>query len=152
MPSAVRSADIHAPVATVFRFIADEPEQMAHWFPAIELQERITPPPTRIGSRSRYVYNMLGVKIKGEHEVRQLIPNQHLVIRTLSGIDSTFAFTFAPSAVGTHLTLEVTYALPGSVLGQLINGVAIEQRSQRDLVEAVANLKAMLERTLSSAG
>src|SRR5215510_12012799 len=97
MPYVEQSIEIHAPVEAVFDIIANQPERMAEWWPPIELQERVTPPPTDLGSVSRYVYNMMGVKIRGEHEVLAMTPNEHLQVKTTSGIDSQFDFHFAPS-------------------------------------------------------
>lgn len=146
MPLVEQSIDIHTPVEAVFGMIADQPERQAEWWPPIELQERVSPPPTQIGSVSRYVYNMMGVKIKGEHEVIELVPNEYLKVKTSSGIDSTFEFLFAPAGNNTHLTIRVDYKLPGSVIGQLLNKLVIEQKNESDLREGLANLKAILER------
>lgn len=145
MPLVEQSIDIQTPVSTVFGMIADQPERQAEWWPPIELQERVSPPPTKLGSVSRYVYNMMGVKIKGEHEVVELVPNEYLKVKTTSGIDSTFEFIFAPNGDGTYLTIRVDYKLPGSVIGQLLNKLVIEQKNESDLREGLANLKAILE-------
>ncbi len=145
MPQVEESIDIHAPVEVVFDLIANQPERMAEWWPPIELQERVTAPPTRIGSVSRYVYNMMNVTIRGEHEVLAMVENQHLRVETTSGIDSAFDFHFAPIPAGTRLTIRVEYALPGSIVGQLMNRVIIEERNLRDLQEGLRNLKAIAE-------
>jgi uncharacterized membrane protein len=145
MPHVEESIEIHAPVEVVFDLIAEQPERMAEWWPPIELQERVTPPPTAVGSIARYVYNMMNVTIRGEHEVIVLEPNQHLRVETISGIDSAFDFHFAPTNAGTRLTIRVDYSLPGSVLGQLMNRVIIEERNLKDLQEGLRNLKAIAE-------
>ncbi|MCB9455156.1 MAG: SRPBCC family protein [Anaerolineaceae bacterium] len=108
--------DIAAPLETVFGFIADTPERQPEWWGQFELQERVTPPPTHLGSVSRYVYNMLGVTINGEHEVVGINRPEYLHVRTTSGIDSAFEFFFAPQDGGTRLTVRVDYKLPGSVI------------------------------------
>jgi len=146
MPLVEQSIDIHVPVQAVYWMIADQPERQAEWWPPIELQERVTPPPTGLGSVSRYVYNMMGVKIKGEHEVIEMARDEYLKVKTTSGIDSTFEFLFAPSENGTYLTIRVDYKLPGSVIGQLLNKLVIEQKNEADLRDGLANLKAILER------
>lgn len=145
MPHVEQSITIDAPPDAVFDLIANQPERMPEWWHAFELQTRVTPPPTAIGSVSRYVYNMMGVKIKGEHQVIEMAENAHLMVKTMSGIDSAFEFTFAPMDGGTELTVRVEYTLPGSVLGQLLNRLAIEQRNERDLVEGLQNLKQIVE-------
>lgn len=145
MPKVEQSIEINAPVTEVFQFIANKPERMVDWWPPIEVQERVTPAPTVIGSKSRYVYNMMGVKISGQHEVMAMNENQHLHVKTISGIDSSFDFTFTPSGSGTTLTIRVDYTMPGSVLGQLLNKIAIEDKNKRDLEEGLQNLKDILE-------
>jgi len=146
MPLVEQSIDIHAPVEAVFGMIAHQPERQAEWWPPIELQERVSPPPTNVGSVSRYVYNMMGVKINGEHEVIEISENQYLHVKTISGIDSAFEFIFQPTNNGTNLTIRVDYKLPGSVLGQLLNKLVIEKKNEDDLRQGLANLKAIVER------
>jgi coenzyme Q-binding protein COQ10 len=145
MPLVEQSIEIESPVSAVFGMIADQPERQAEWWPPIELQERVTPPPTVLGSRSRYVYNMMGVKIKGEHEVLELAHNEYLKVKTISGIDSEFEFFFQSHGSGTLLTIRVNYNLPGSVIGQLLNKMVIEKKNEDDLRDGLANLKAILE-------
>ena len=146
MPQVTEFIDINAPVAVVFHLIAQQPERMAEWWPPIELQERVTPPPTGLGSVSRYVYNMMNVSIRGEHEVIVYEENQHLRVETVSGIDSLFDFQFEPlNDILTRLTIMVDYTLPGSVVGQLMNRLVIEERNIQDLQEGLHNLKRMAE-------
>jgi uncharacterized membrane protein len=146
MPQVEESIDIAAPVSVVFNLIAHQPERMAAWWPPIELQERVTPPPTRVGSIARYVYNMLNVDIRGEHEVMAYAENRHLRVETISGIDSAFDFHFEPLAEDhTRLTIQVDYRLPGSIVGQLVNRVFIEEKNISDLQAGLRNLKVMAE-------
>ncbi len=146
MPHVEQSIKIQAPVEAVFSLVAHQPERMAEWWPPIELQERVTPPPTVVGSISRYVYNMMNVEIRGEHQVMQLDANAHLVVQTISGIDSAFDFEFTPNEDGsTTLNIRVDYSLPGSVIGQLMNRVFIEERNLADLREGLENLKRIVE-------
>src|SRR5690606_13389768 len=122
-----------------------QPERMPEWWHAFELQQRVTPAPTTVGSISRYAYNMMGIRIKGEHQVMQLDENARLVIKTLSGIDGMFEFTLTPLEDGTRLQVRVALTLPGSVLGQRLNRLTIEQKNERDLYDALENLKRIAE-------
>ena len=141
-----QSIAIAAPPARVFAFIAGEPEQMPHWWGLFEAQTPITPPPVQVGSTAYYVYNMMGVRIKGEHQVVALEDDAYLMIQTLTGIDCAFEFSFDPmDDGGTYLTVSVEYALPGAVLGQVISRPAIEQANERELSAALARLKALVE-------
>jgi len=56
---------------------------------------------------------MMGIRIKGEHQVLQIEDRQHLVVRTLSGLDSMFDFSLAEIDGATRLTVRVAYSLPG---------------------------------------
>ena len=145
MPQVELSIDIQASPASVFALIADQPERISEWWPSFELQQRVTPPPTGIGSISRYTYNMMGIRIKGEHQVLQMEALQHLVVRTLSGLDCMFDFSLAEIEGGTRLTVRVAYSLPGSMLGQSLNRHKIEQKNEHDLDEGLQNLKALVE-------
>jgi uncharacterized membrane protein len=149
MPLVEKSIEINTPVSTVFNMIANQPERQPEWWPPMELQERVTPPPTQLGSKSRYVYNMMGVKIKGEHEVLEMHENEYLKVKTISGIDSTFEFVFAPNGKGSSLTVRVDYKLPGAIIGQLLNKLVIEQKNETDLEDGLQNLKTILEQEAS---
>ena len=150
MPHVEQSIDILAPIERVFAIIAHQPERMPEWWDTFETQQRITPPPTAIGSISRYVYNMMGIRIKGEHQVIQFDDNRRLVVKTISGIDSMFEFGFSSIENGTHLKVRIAYNLPGSVLGQLLNRLTIEQKNERDLITALENLKAIAESEINA--
>ena len=45
----------------------------------------------------------------------------------------------------TDLTIRVDYRLPGSVLGQLLNKLVIEQKNEADLRDGLENLKVIAE-------
>jgi uncharacterized membrane protein len=145
MPHVEQSIEINTSANIVFDYIANQPEHIADWWSSFELQARVTPAPTAVGSVSRYVYNMVGVKIKGEHKVLELTPNRLLKVKTISGIESTFDFVFAPRENGCLLTVRVDYALPGSFLGQLMNRMVIEEKNEKSLRDGLATLKGILE-------
>lgn len=145
MPQVEQSIEIAASPNTVFALIADQPERIAEWWREFELQQRVTPPPTAVGSVARYVYNMMGIRIKGEHEVLQMEAGAHLVIRTVSGLDGMLDYRFAPTEGGTRLTVLFAYSLPGSMLGQRLNRNNMEQKTGRDLALGLENLKALIE-------
>lgn len=146
MPQVEQSIEIEAPAAAVFALIADHPERMTEWWSLFERQERVTPPPTAVGSVSRYTFNLMGIRIKGEHQILQLENPQHLVIKTLSGINGMFDFSLAETETGTRLTVLMAYTLPGSVLGNRINQHTIEQQNERDLRAGLETLKGLVER------
>lgn len=150
MPQVQQTIKIDAPVEKVFTFVTEQPERMAEWWPPIELQERLTPSPTQVGSRSRYQYNMMGIKVRGEHEVMQFVANQRLYIKTLTGIDCAFDFQFeAAEANHTQLTMRIEYMLPASVLGRILDKTLVERENVQNLEVGLANLKRILEQGLA---
>ncbi len=145
MPKVEQALEIAAVPRVLFDVIANQPERMTEWWSAIEVQQRVTPPPTTIGSVSRYVYNMLGVRIKGEHQVIALTQDEHIAIKTISGIDAAIEFTCAPSRGGTRITVRVVYALPGALLGSLLDRKRIEQQNIESLHDSLHALKHIVE-------
>jgi coenzyme Q-binding protein COQ10 len=145
MPHVEETILIAAPVEKVFDFIANSPESMPDWWPPMTLQERVTPPPTRLGSVSRYAYNMLGIEIKGEHEVTAFTPNERLHVTTTSGLDSAFDWLFRVEKGGCRLTVRVDYEVPGGILGKLANKVVVERKNLEDLQQGLRNLKRLME-------
>lgn len=147
MPQVEQWIEIAAPPRTIFDLVANHPERMPDWWDAFECQQRVTPPPTRVGSVSRYVYNMMGVKIKGEQQVVAMTESEHIAVKTISGLEAAFEFKFTPCREGesTYLRVRVLYALPGSLLGGLLNCQQIERYNLRSLREGLSALKRMVE-------
>ncbi len=149
MPKVEQHIKIDRPVEEVFSLIADQPEQIAAWWPTFDLQQRITPAPTKTGSVLRYVYDMMGIRIKGQQQVQEFVRNERLITRTISGFDSIFDFQF--QALGrdtTVLTIIFDYRLPGALLSQLFSRAAIEFENAKSLNTALINPKQRLERTI----
>jgi len=146
MPAVSETIDINAPVEKVFHLVAHSPERMPQWWRPMELHQRVTPAPTALGSISRYVYNMVGIRIKGEHHVVSYEENRRLIVQTVSGIESRFSFEFqAVTGFRTRVNLRVEYQLPGAIIGKLISRAALEQRNMEDVRGALKTLKSMVE-------
>lgn len=146
MPAVSETIDINAPIEKVFRWVAHMPDRMPQWWRPMELHQRVTPEPTALGSVSRYVYNMVGIRIKGEHQVTEYAENERLQVQTRSGINASFLFTFqAVTGFRTRVTLRAEYQLPGAIIGKLISRAALEQRNMEDARGALKTLKTMVE-------
>lgn len=145
MPHVEKSIVIDASPETVFQFIANQPERMPEWWEPMKEQTRITPAPTVLGSKSRYVYELMRFKVKGEHEVKEITPNKHLFIEVLTGIDCTFDFKFEPVGSSTKLTVNVDYTTPGGFLGEVANKLIIERKNEEAWEEGLASLKKIIE-------
>ena len=62
MPEVVNRAVIRAPAERIFALI-EQAERNAEWVPDLSVSERLTPGPTRVGTRFRFVTRVPGVPI-----------------------------------------------------------------------------------------
>lgn len=145
MAEVEKSIQIKAPIHLVFNMIANQPERTSDWWKALRKHERLTQPPTAVGSRTAYEYNMMGILIHGEHEVVNLVENERITVRTLSGVRADLTFQMQPIRGGTELTLTVTYNLPVGPMDDAVNRLAIEEKNLFDIQDALRNLKRLLE-------
>ena len=135
---------IHAPMDKVFARVQDN-ERYPDWWPNMIEQKRLTPDPLVVGSRSRFVYNMLGVKTSGEIELAIYEPPRHLTVRTSGGVNGTFDWRCVDENGATHLRVVIDYSLPGSILGKLADKLVVEKRNQADLEAGLQKLKELIE-------
>jgi len=139
-----KSIVINAPAEKVFMRVEDN-ESFPEWWPNMIEQKRQTPGPLAVGSKSRFTYNMLGVKTTGEVELTTYEPPTHLVARTSGGVNGTFDWRCTPEGSGTRLSVVVDYTLPGSILGKIADKLVVEKRNEADLEEGLKKLKALIE-------
>jgi len=141
MAKVERSNTINAPVEKVFAYITDPANEM-EWLPGITDVRDITG--QGVGQRYGFTYKMLGLPLKGQSEVVELVPNQRYVTKSTGGIQSTFTYTFKPEAGGTRLSVVVEYTIPVPVLGKGGERLALGQ-VEREADYGVANIKERLE-------
>lgn len=144
MPSVVESIEINAPVHRVFDLVAHQLDRLPQWWRPFERVQNVTPPPTRVGTVSRYIYNLLGIRIKGEYLVRELVENRRLCVQT-TGLDSWFEFSFSGDDYRTRLVVRMDYKLPGEILSKLLTQAALEKRHLEDMVMSLSNLRDIAE-------
>jgi hypothetical protein len=105
-----------------------------------------TSPPVEIGSRVAFVAQFLGRRLAYTYEVIELVPGQHLVMRTAEGpfpMETTYTWTVA-SETCTRMTLRNRGEPKGfGKLAAPFMAAAMRRANQKDL----ARLKAILEGT-----
>lgn len=87
---------------------AMNPETAPKWYENIESVELKTPKPIRIGSKMDFVARFLGRRLAYTYEVRELIPDEHLVMSTNQGpfpMETTYTWHDTPTG-GTKMTLR----------------------------------------------
>src|SRR5919107_1290867 len=70
-----------------------DPDNATSWYANTESAERQTPGPVAVGSRFEFVARFLGRRLAYVYEVKELVPNERLVMATTEG----------------PLTMETTY-------------------------------------------
>jgi uncharacterized protein YndB with AHSA1/START domain len=87
---------------------AMDPEIAPKWYENIEAVEWRTPKPITVGSRMDFVARFLGRRLAYTYEVRELVPNERLVMSTDQGpfpMETTYTWSDTPSG-GTTMTLR----------------------------------------------
>lgn len=112
MARAELSVVIDRPVEDVFAVMTD-PERQPEWSSATQEAKQISPGPTGVGSRARFVAKFLGRRIENESEVTEFEPNRRFTAETKSGpFPFRIAMTFTPVGPGTRVDLSIE-AEPG---------------------------------------
>jgi uncharacterized protein YndB with AHSA1/START domain len=99
--------EIQRPRSEVAAYAMD-PETAPKWYENIEAVEWRTPKPITVGSRMDFVARFLGRRLAYTYEVRELVPNERLVMSTDQGpfpMETTYTWSDTPSG-GTTMTLR----------------------------------------------
>jgi uncharacterized membrane protein len=141
MPKLNNSVNISAPVERVFAYVSD-PTNLPEWMGSLSEVTDVTG--SGVGQHYNWKYNMVGIPLRGDSTIIELVPNERLATESKSGVENTFTFTFTPNESGTKLDLEVDYNIPVPVLGKLAEQLVLK-RNRREAEMWVENLKERLE-------
>jgi uncharacterized membrane protein len=87
---------------------------------------------------------MVGVRLEGETEITEDIPNKRRATETKGGVNSSWTYSFEPHEGGTKFNLVVDYSIPVPVLGKLAEKLVLK-RNEREADLAMANIKDKME-------
>jgi hypothetical protein len=125
---------------------ACEPDNAPDWYVNIESAEWRTPRPLAVGSRFGFVARFLGRRLAYVYEVKELVPDERLVMATTEGpLAMETTYSWADSRGGaTVMRLRNCGGPSGlaSLLAPLMAG-AVRRANRKDL----ARLKEILERS-----
>ena len=133
---------IDRPVAVVAAFAGD-PTHASEWYTNIKSVEWETPPPVAVGSRMAFVAHFLRRRLAYTYEVRELVPNERLVMSTAEGpFPMETTYTWSDEGGKTRMTLR-NRGEPSGFAGVVapIMAMMMRRANQADL----AKLKALLE-------
>ena len=133
---------IARPVDAVAGYAAD-PTNAPEWYDNIRSVEWETPPPLQVGSKLRFVARFLGRELRYTYEIGELVPGDHLVMRTAQGpFPMETTYTWAPAGEGTRMTLRNRGTPSGfSSVAAPFMTLAMRRANRKDL----ATLRSILE-------
>ncbi|MEX0865540.1 MAG: SRPBCC family protein [Acidimicrobiia bacterium] len=87
---------------------AIDPDNTTAWYANIVAVEWKTPKPLRVGTNLAFVARFLGRRLSYTYEIRELVPNEKLVMATSDGpfaMETTYQWEDTPDG-GTRMTLR----------------------------------------------
>ena len=144
MVDVVTEIEIARPRDEVAAYVLDQ-DNAPQWYANIASVRWETPPPIAVGARFAFVARFMGRTLDYTYEVRELVPDERLVMSTPDGpfeMQTTYAWADAPSGA-TRMTLrnsgdpERMGKLSAKVIAR-----AMRRANRKDL----RRLKALLER------
>jgi ribosome-associated toxin RatA of RatAB toxin-antitoxin module len=150
LPEVSNSAEIHAPADRVFDFIA-QAERNAEWVPDVLQSERLTPGPTQVGTRFRFVSRIAGIPIDITDEVTAFQPGRLIAFSGVSGPPHAGSWHFEPITVPggqerTRVTYRMAFELPPGIGPFVAKMLDIPRRMDEQSRICLANLRRLLER------
>jgi uncharacterized protein YndB with AHSA1/START domain len=142
MEKITRSTTVHAKVEDVFEYLEDKTHFPEFWPSMMEVSDVHDLPSG--GKGYHWAYKMAGLRIEGDSEETEVIPNKKLVARNETGIESTVTWLMEGHGEDTDLTFEVEYEVPVPVLGRLAEKVVVKL-NEHEADAVIANLKTRLE-------
>lgn len=145
MAEITKSIDISMPVDVVFEFVAN-PHNTVKYQPNFTKFEPVGPQERGLGAMVEATGRFMGVNITTKLEIVEFIENERLVSRSTGSVKSLSIWTFKSLPEGgTEVTFTSDYSLPGSKLGWLLDKMLVQKDIERTTIEALVNLKKLLE-------
>ncbi|HZJ02486.1 MAG TPA: SRPBCC family protein [Thermoleophilia bacterium] len=140
------SLRIEAPIDQVYR-IARDPETWAMWFVGLTGPERVTGS-GEVGTVADFELTLAGMRFPVAVEVMEdtALPEGATWVGKIDGpFEGQQRWSYRPHGGETEVTVEVDYAVPGSVLGKLADKIIIERMMERNFEHSAENLKMICE-------
>lgn len=111
-----KSVQIASPVKTVFETWSD--------FPRLAELSSTVSKVRNYGSRTRWEVNVNGIPLEWEAEVTQILPNEAIGWKSVSGPKHSGRITFSPLGNDTLVHVQMNYQPPARFLRQLLSPYA----------------------------
>ena len=152
MPEVVNQAVIRAPADKIFAFV-EQAERNQEWVPDLSRSERLTPGPTRVGTRFRFVTRIPGIPfpIDTTDEVVAYEPGRLIRFTGVQGVPHAGYWKLEPLAPApdgrpqTQVTYSMSFELPPG-LGPLVSRmIDLPRRLDEQSQACLTNLRRLLE-------
>jgi len=144
MDSVTETALINASPEKVFAFVSD-PNRAPTFLPGLNRISNLSSPDQKVGRTWEWEFNWFGLVLSGKTECRQFEPPQIYQFETLGGAKSRWTYQCKPQDGSTSLELSIEYEVPKNLLAKIASESALAKMNRRRAVEAVANIKTLLE-------
>jgi uncharacterized membrane protein len=141
MPKVHKSIDIKAPVKKVFSYLED-PRNEPDWM--VSLMDVTNVEGKGVGTHFNWSYKMAGMRLNGEAERVEDIPEKRIVDKTKGGVESTWVFNFSSHGDTTTLDMDIDYSIPVPVIGKMAERLILK-RNERESEQSILNIKENIE-------
>jgi len=115
------------------------------WYPGMTEIE-ITDPFPEQGGKVAFKVKSFGVSMPITETVVDYQPDKLQLLQMEGMLSGRARWELTPEGDGTRLTTTFDYAMPGGVLGKLVDVLMVKRMNDKTLEEALNNFKALAER------
>jgi hypothetical protein len=126
----------------VLGYIADV-RNRTFFLPSLKAISNVKGEPASANTTWTWTWVLMGMEFVGTGHSVAYEPGKKYSFKSEGGIESTWTYTVAPEGKGTHLTIQVEYQPPTSVLARLRGDP--QGRHQAEVDQVLQNLKAILD-------
>ncbi len=138
------SVRVHAPVEKVFAYVTD-PQNWTKYVTSLVEVRGLPGGAPEAGMTFEWTYRMLGINFRGAGTVSVVRKDRAFGLQMRGGFRAEESFRFEREAAATVLTAEITYEMPGKVLGVIANRLVVEKINRKEAQAVLMKIKAICE-------
>ena len=145
LPAKISKAiKINAPVARVFDYVAN-PENWTKFVTSlIDIKNASHDTPVK-GMTFDWTYRMFGMNFGGRGEIREFKKDRKFAMKMDGSFPIQETYLFEGDSETTTLTIDISYEVPGKVLGVIANKLIVEKLNQKEADAVLKKIKTICE-------
>ncbi len=144
MPTISRKIAIKAPVAKVFDFVT-APENWTRYVTSLTEVKNLSSPSAEKGMTFAWTYRMFGMNFHGRGHVTELSRNKSFGLKMEGSFPILESYSFTKTDDGTELSAEITYEMPGKILGVVAKKGLMEKINRKEAETVLSKIKLFCE-------